>query len=132
MSLVAGPPVSAMMLSSVVVSAARMDSGLNQSDLVTWQRIVAVFIGAASVPIYFYMLLQPLIWHFSKDDTLAWIWAFGGGRVILLCLLCVFGFGLLGGCITYALLHWFLRLVFAGSGLSNPSPDSRSSASAEP
>jgi hypothetical protein len=64
-------------------------------------RSIPIIIAIVSVPAYFCAPLLLLIWRFSDDDTLAWIWAFGGGMLLFP----LFGLSCFGGLLTWMLLY---------------------------
>jgi len=73
-------------------------------------RVAPIIIGVISVPIYFFTPLALLIWHFRTDDTLAWVWVFGGWALLfpffMLC--CSAGF------LTCAFFFWCIEYIAKG------------------
>jgi hypothetical protein len=65
----------------------------------------ATIIGIVSVPIYFFIPLLLLAWNFRDDDTLTWLWVFGGWVLLFP----LFMLSIFGGLATYGLFSWRLR-----------------------
>jgi hypothetical protein len=68
-------------------------------------RKASIAFGILSVPVYFFGPIFLFVWDLRNDDTLVWMWLFGGWIVLFP----LFALSCFAGYVTYLLCLWFLR-----------------------